>query len=300
MNRLRIQAKFRELFHYLLNAENISLQNGHILSSLNEARTSNDLKDYEFRIFSQWGEDGIIQKLIKSVPIVNKTFVEFGVETFFESNCRFLMMKDNWSGFIIDGSSKNVEKIKNSSYYWKYDLQAIDAFIDRENINDLIKQSGFNEDLGLLSVDLDGVDYWVLEAIKSVRPRILVVEYNAAFGSKRAISVPYRSDFNRTKAHSSNLYWGASLGALVHYAKIAGYDFVGTNSAGINAFFVRSDLTPQSKLSAVSIDEGFTESRFRQSLDENGDLNFTRFEGLHEELAGLPVVNVESMEIEAI
>jgi hypothetical protein len=298
MNRLRIQAKLRELFHVLLNAENISLQNGQILSNLNAELESKNLKDYEFRIFSQWGEDGIIQKLVSSIPIPNRTFIEFGVETFLESNCRFLMMKDNWSGFIIDGSSKNVDKIKNSSFFWKYDLRAIEAFIDRDNINDLIAQSGFHEDLGLLSIDLDGVDYWILEVINTVKPRILVVEYNAAFGSKRAISVPYRADFSRTKAHPSNLFWGASLGAFVHYAKNNGYELVGTNSAGINAFFVRADLVAGSELTVMGIEDGFTDSRFRQSLDENGGLTYIRFDGLQEALARLTVVNVETMEFE--
>ena len=131
------------------------------------------------RIFD---EDGIIQYLINNLAIQNKTFVEFGVEIFEESNTRFLLMNDNWQGMVLDACEADIRYIQQDKIYWQYDLQAKCTWITRENINSLLMASGFGEDLGLLSVDIDGNDYWIWEAIESVRPLIVVVEYNSLLG----------------------------------------------------------------------------------------------------------------------
>jgi hypothetical protein len=192
--------------------DEIKINQGIMLSLLNEGKTTTNLKAYEFKVFSQWGEDGIIQHLTKSIEIKHKTFIEFGVEDFLESNCRFLLMKDDWRGLVIDGSNSNVQRIRNSYFYWRHDLDAVHKFITKENIESVLAASGFDSDLGLLSIDLDGNDYFILEAINNFSPRILICEYNPIFGGARSISVPYQADFRRTNAHHSNLYWGASLG----------------------------------------------------------------------------------------
>ena len=150
-----------------VSTEEIKINQGLILSNLTsiESKKQKNIQDYEFKVFSQWGEDGILQYLIRSIEIKYKTFIEFGVEDFSESNCRFLLMKDNWQGFVIDGSETNIQKLKNSYYYWKYDLECKYKFITKDNINNLLLESGFDKDLGLLSIDLDGNDYYILEAI---------------------------------------------------------------------------------------------------------------------------------------
>ncbi len=295
----KIQSLLAEFRFRLVNSEKDAVHRGVTLSKLNNLQQSKKIQDYEFSVFSQWGEDGIIQKLISSVPIVNKTFIEFGVENFLESNCRFLMTKDNWSGYVIDGSDKNVETIKNSSYYWKFDLVAKSAFITAENINELLKESGFAEDLGLLSLDIDGVDYWVLKAIDAYRPRILILEYNSVFGVDRAVTVPYKVDFIRGKMHHTNLYFGASLPALANLADEKGYFFVGTNSAGGNAFFVRKDVFPVD-LEQMEVREGFTESKFRESRDASGNLTFLSGKSRLDAIRGMAVVNVLNEEEEQI
>ena len=104
--------------------DEVKINQGIILSSLNESKATSNLKEYEFKVFSQWGEDGIIQHLTKSIEIKNKTFIEFGVEDFFESNCRFLLMKDDWKGFVIDGSKSNIQRLKNS-YFSPEDINDI-------------------------------------------------------------------------------------------------------------------------------------------------------------------------------
>jgi len=272
--------------------DQLKMNQGRILIRLNRQLTSRKLQDYEFKVFSQWGEDGIIQKLIDSVEIREKTFIEFGVEHFSESNCRFLMMHDNWSGFVMDGSELNIEACKRSHYYFKYELEARQAFITRDNINELLSHSGFGPDLGILSIDLDGVDYWVAQAITGFTPRILIHEYNALLGTRK-ITVPYDPAFERQKKHYSCLYWGASLGAVTHLANQRGYTLVGTNSACCNAFFVRNDLMTD-KLEALTVEQAYSPSKYREAKDEQGRLTFASGDARLRALAGLPVFNVET------
>lgn len=240
------------------------------IKSLNEI---NSLKDIEFKIFSQWGEDGIIQYLINKIPIENEVFIEFGVENYIESNTRFLLINNNWSGLVIDGSKENIDYIKNDpEIYWKYDLSVVQNFITIENINEIIRECNISGDIGLLSIDIDGNDYWVWENIDCISPRIIICEYNSVFGEYKDISIPYKSDFYRTHEHYSNLYFGASLKALCRLADSKGYEFIGCNSAGVNAFFVRKDLI---KFLDIKEDgKKFIQSKFRESRNKSGDLTF--------------------------
>jgi hypothetical protein len=284
----------------LLNMEkyldDIKINQGLILSKINQNVNSKFLSDYEYKIFSQWGEDGILQHLISNIKITNKTFIEFGVETFEESNCRFLMQKDNWSGLVIDGSTDNIKKLKNRDFYWKHDLNAIAAFITTENINELIKKSNFDSDIGILSIDLDGNDYHIWECIDTIKPRIVVCEYNAVFGLRK-ISTPYSANFNRTKLHYSNLFFGASITALEYLASKKGYSLVGTTSTCGNAFFLRNDLI-NCNIPKVSSLDIFKPSKERQSRDRFGNLNFLSGDSRLEALRGLEVINVENDELE--
>ncbi len=255
-----------------LESDRIRLAIGRQESRLVRASRFRDVRDAEFQVYSQWGEDGIIQYLLGKVPIENPSFVELGVQDYSESNTRFLLCNDNWRGLIIDGGIDHVRFVARRGLDWRYDLTVVSAFITRENIDALIRGAGIEGDIGLLSVDIDGNDYWVLEAIRCVSPRILVVEYNSHFGAEQAITIPYRSDFRRDAAHWSHLYYGASLPALCHFADERGYAFVGSNGAGNNAFFVRRDVL--GPLLALDAKEGWVPSRFRESRDRNGKLSF--------------------------
>jgi hypothetical protein len=265
------------------------------LIKLNKMQSSNNINDYEFRAFSQWGEDGIIQYLVNNLNIEHKSFIEFGVEDFFESNCRFLMMHDYWSGFVIDGSQKNIDKIKSSNYFFKYQLEAKCSFITKENICDILEKSGLPKDLGILSVDIDGIDYFVFEQLSAWKPAIYIFEYNSLFGSTLPVSVPYDPAFQRTQKHSSNVYWGASLPAFDHLAVSRGYSLVGVNMAGSNAFYVRNDLLNE-RVVATNIDDCYRPMSFRESRDEKGDLTFLSGQGKVELVKDLPLVNVVSGE----
>lgn len=295
----RLRSMVRSLFNIEISIGEIKVNQGVILAELNRSKESKNIQNYEFKVFSQWGEDGIIQKLIDSVDIENKTFIEFGVEDFSESNCRFLMFKDNWSGFIIDSSGKNIERANNSYWNWRHDLQVCCSFVTRDNINDLMALSGFEPDAGILSIDIDGVDYFILESLTILRPRILIMEYNSTFGAVRPITVPYDETFDRSSKHFSNLYFGASLAALTYLAEKKGYSLVGTNSAGINAFFVRNDLMSH-KLKRMNAEEAFTVSKVRESRAQSGQLSLARGAAKLELIKGLPVLNVVTGEVEEI
>ncbi len=272
---------------------------GKLLTEQNNKKSdSKNINDYEFQVFSQWGEDGIIQFLVNILNINNKKFIEFGVETYHESNTRFLMMKDNWSGLVIDGSKKNVDLIKKQSLYWKYSLKAVQSFIDVENINTTITDNGFNGEIGILSIDIDGNDYWVTEAINCISPILLIIEYNSSFGSDRAISVPYNPTFVRTKAHHSNLFYGASLPALTHIANIKGYALIGCNSNGNNAFFVRRDKL--ASLKELPVKEAFVDAKFREARNNKGELLYLSGSERYKYIQGLSVVNVITNKIEKL
>jgi hypothetical protein len=254
--------------------------------------TPNSLSDLEFRVSSQFGDDGIISYLVERINPPAKKFIEFGVEAYTEANTRYLLEVKNWSGLIIDGDFRSMRELQKQTLYWRHDLTAVGAFITRENINDLFVANGFSGDIGLLSIDIDGVDYWVWEAINSVNPSIVIAEYNSVFGSRHAITVPYSTDFRRSDAHWSNLYWGASLGALEHLAKLKGYALIGCNSAGNNCYFVREDLLGLTGLQRRNAEEAFVSSKFRESRDSTGRLSFLSGNQRMSPIKNLEVVDV--------
>jgi hypothetical protein len=181
-------------------------------------------------------------------------------------------MNNNCSGLVIDGSPANVNYIKKDDIYWKYDLNAEAAFVTRDNINQIMVKNNFIGEVGLLSIDLDGNDYWIWESITVVQPTMVILEYNSVFGRDNAVTIPYDPDFTRLKAHFSGLYWGASLKALCLLSQKKGYSFVGSNSNGNNAYFVRTEKI--GNLAPVTVTEGYVESRFRESRDKYGRLTY--------------------------
>lgn len=271
---------------------------GKILCAQQRSLSSDNLNDYEFKIFSQWGEDGIIQYLINHIKIDNSVFIEFGVENYQESSTRFLMMNNNWRGLVIDGNEENIADIKRQDWFWKYDLKAVCAFIDCDNINTLLE--GYNN-VGILSIDIDGNDYHIMKAIdfNKINPSILICEYNSVFGKDRSITIPYDKSFYRTNKHYSNLYYGASLPAIANLAKQKGYALVGCCSNGANAFFVRRDLLTEA-ICEKMIEDVFVESRFRECRNTEGSLSYLSGKDRLSIIEGLDVINTETNLIEKI
>jgi hypothetical protein len=258
----------------------------------------NSLADVEFRVTSQWGEDGIIEWLVHKLPGIPTSFVEFGVENYSEANTRFLLQNRGWQGLVIDGSEAHIAHLRSETINWMFDIVSECAFVTAENINDLLRKNGFAGEIGILSVDIDGNDYWVLKAIDCVSPAILICEINGVFGDERAITIPYDPAFDRLKAHHSGQYFGASVRAITELAKEKGYSFVGTNTNGVNAFYVRSDLAGPIVDSIADIKAW--PARHRDSRDASGALNFVRGAGKIELIKHLPVYDIQTGQLKPI
>lgn len=269
---------------------------GKMQSLQNRGLKVKKLSEVEFQVFSQFGDDGIIQYLINHLPIPAKTFIEFGVENYRESNTRFLLINDYWSGFIIDGSKSNIETIKAEQYYSFYDLRVEAAFIKKSNINELLRKSSFEKELGILSIDIDGNDFWIWEEIEHYRPCILICEYNSLFGFK-PYTIQYQEDFVRGINTPFNFY-GTSLKSVFDLSKERGYTFIGCNSAGNNAYFIKNQYFENLSIAAPTLEEGFKFASFSEVWDENR--NALRGEKKINSINGLEVYNTETKQIEHI
>jgi hypothetical protein len=257
-----------------------------------------DYRQAEFRVFSQWGEDGIIQYLLQHVSIDRPIFVEFGVENYTESNTRFLLTNNQWAGLVIDGSAESIDYIRRDQIYWASNLKAENAFITKENINELLSKNGIAGDIGLLSVDIDGNDYWVWQAINTISPRIVICEYNSHFGPAAEVTTPYDAAFVRDNAHFSKIFYGASISALTSLASAKGYSLVASNSVGNNIFFVRNDLI--GKLPVISPTQAYRRAQFREYHDKSGKLTYDEFDTRLNSIKQLPVFDLKSNSLKKI
>jgi hypothetical protein len=292
--RWRIKRKLRELLSLPYRVEVNSRLLGRLTINqiLNSGRMDS-IQKAEFKVSSQGGEDGIIQYIINMIPIENKSFIEFGVQYYTESNTRFLLMNNDWKGLVIDGGKEYIDYIRHDeSVHLMHDLTALQKFITTENINQIFEEAGFVGDIGLMSIDVDGMDYWLWDAVRVVKPRIVICEYNSIFGPERAITVPYSPEFYRRKAHFSELYFGASLAAFCVLAAKKGYEFVGCTSGGVNAFFVRKDVAHQ--LPKLTARDGYVMSHNRESRDRKGAHTYLGGDDRLKVIKGLPVFDVSS------
>lgn len=279
--------------------ENLHISIGELQSRLDRDRNSENFADSGFKVFSQWDEDGQIDFIINRIPEIPKSYIEFGVENYSESNTRFLMMSRHWEGLIIDGSKKNIEYIRRQNYFWQNSLKAVNAFITKENINSLISDNGFSGEVGILSVDIDGNDYWVLDQITCVSPVLVIVEINNLFGSEKKVSIPYNPDFQRFNAHYSGLYYGASLPAFIDLMNRRDYRFIGCNNICNNAFFIRNDFAE--RFQETSAKEAYSPNPARESRNSNGELSYTTgIPSQIEIISTLPVYNFETNKTEKI
>ena len=249
----------------VIKAKLLSLKN-------NKLKKIKNLSDVEFQVYSQWGEDGIIDWIINKFPEIPKSFLEIGTEDYKESNTRFLLTNRNWDGFIIEGDKKAVENIKSQRIYWKHNLKVKNEFITKENINKVIKNFKVPNKIGLLSLDIDGIDYWILKELSVIKPKIIICEYNSLFGLKKSITIPYNKNFIRSQEHYSNLYYGASIRALIDLLKKKKYYLLGTNSAGNNAFFIKNEFLKKTK--NIILKRKIFESKFRESRNKKNKLNY--------------------------
>lgn len=191
-----------------------------------------------FKTYSQNEEDGIIEEIFRRIGTTSRTFVEFGVDDGLENNSLKLLL-EGWRGLWLEGSPDNVDTIRQKFADVIADGRLVvnHAFIDRDNINGIIGRT-FTGEIDLISIDIDGNDIYVMEALEVVNPRVIIIEYNGKFRPPISIAQAYDPGFIWAKRD----YTGASLAAIEKVAAEKGYSLVGCNIMGINAFLVRNDL----------------------------------------------------------
>ena len=209
--------------------------------------------DIGFKCHSQCDEDGILLFLFSVIGTTNKLSVEICAGDGIECNTTNLILNHGWHGLLVDGSAKKVDKgiayFQTSKHSYVYPPRFVCTWIKRGTINHLLTSNGFTGEIDLLSLDLDGVDYWIWEAMDAISPRVVVVEYQCILGPDRAWTVPYADDFTFRNYPSAQgptggmpNFFGASLMAFVKLARKKGYRLVCVNRLEFNAFFVKSGI----------------------------------------------------------
>ena len=237
------------------------------------AAAAGGIHEAEYGVLSQHGEDGILDFLIGLIGEKSRLFLEFGFSPL-ECNCLLLAMERRFGGVFIDGDELNASDLnKAASLFGLENVHAIRRLLNRENIEKTIRQAGLSGDIDVLSIDVDGNDFWLWEALRCVSPRIVVIEYNASLGPDRSITVPYDPSFERSRKHPSGWYHGASLEALVRLGRRKGYRLVGCDSMGVNAFFVREDCVPD-ELPPVPARQAYRDHKGRLRRGFSADQQF--------------------------
>jgi hypothetical protein len=214
---------------------------------------------YGFKVYSQSDEDGIIQEIFNRVGTRNRIFVEFGVESGIECNSVKLLV-EGWRGLWLDGGTKHVAQIRTHFRTFIDDrrLTANEAFVVAENINSLLEQGGVTGEIDFLSIDIDNNDYWVWKEITAIKPRVVAIEYNATLRPPMSLVVPYDPE----RRWDGTNYFGASLEALVRLGRDKGYQIVGCNFSGANAFFVREDIAEDLFVKPATAEEHYEPPRY--------------------------------------
>ncbi|MDK1024630.1 MAG: hypothetical protein QGD92_10410 [Gammaproteobacteria bacterium] len=203
------------------------------------SENSSSLIPYGYKVFSQHDEDGIIREIFNRIGVTNKTFVEFGIGNGLENNSHALLFAD-WRGLWIEASRRSVNTIRKqfSEIIRTGQLTVVEAFITRDNINSLIVDNFDATEIDMLSIDIDGNDYHVLEAINCINPRLIVLEYNAKF----APPIEYCMDYDESGSWDHDDCFGASIKFLENRLHGRGYSLVACGMTGLNCFFVQSEL----------------------------------------------------------
>jgi len=205
------------------------------------------LHNVEFRVFSQNGEDGILHYIFSLIGTTNKRCVEICAGDGIECNTANLIVNHGWHGLLFDGQEALLDRGRKfyaqckETQIWPPKL--VSAWITVENVNELIASHGFTGEIDLLSLDMDGMDWWIWKAIETIMPRVVVVEVANWFPPTQAVTVPYRPDFQAIYDKNYGLFYGgASLGAFVALAKKKGYRLIGCHRYAFNIFFMRDNV----------------------------------------------------------
>lgn len=244
--------------HELLNGTAAASQATQILlrmqyrELLRKAAPLPDFRDVEFRCFSQNGEDGILVYLFALLGTTNRKVVELCAGSGMECNAANLIINHGWRGLLIDGDPEQIAVGKEFYARCKNTFSApptlVASWVTPEIVNDLLRTHDFAGEIDLLSLDMDGNDYWVWRALDCIRPRVIILEFNAGCGPEKSLTMRYDPDF-RPDYSRPPYRFGASLPAFVKLAREKGYRLVGVQSLGFNALFIQTgvgeDLFPE-------------------------------------------------------
>ena len=194
------------------------------------------LADFELRAYSQNGEDGVLAEILRRIGVENRFFVEFGVESGVEGNCVYLADVAGWQGLFMEADDQ-MYRLLERKYRPRAGIRTTQAIVSPENIEQLLDEAEVPAEPDVLSIDVDGQDYWIWEAIDRRRPRVVVIEYNSALDPGRRLVQP-----KEVPSWDGTDYFGASLGAIRFLGERKGYRLVHTELAGSNAFLVRAEL----------------------------------------------------------
>ena len=234
-----------------------------------------DLLSERFGYLSQNEEDGLLLALFKRVGATDRRFVEIGCGMN-GGNSGFLVQECGWSGLMVDAKTASIEKVMIR--FKGHPVRVAKQRVSREGVNTMLEKFGFTGELDFLSIDIDGMDYWVWEAVTASSPRVVAIEYNWLFGAEHAVTIPYAAEFDLS-AIGNRGYRGASLAALAHLGRAKGYRLVATER--VNAFFLRNDLAPG--IREIDVARGY-----------RAPLNIARGKDVYQKIsrAGLPLVDV--------
>lgn len=266
-----------------------------INSSRAAAPTFTQLWDAEFKIFSQFGEDGILDYLCQSIGLSKPKVLEIGAGNFTECNSRFLAEFRNASVFAVDDRDDLIHQIDKLPLKWKNHVFGLKDWVTTQNIQSIIECARVKlMGIDIFSLDLDGNDYWVLEKCDLKGVSIIVVEYNPLFGSKMCVSVLKDDKFDRTLKHPSWLYFGASLKAFNSLLEKKGFRFIGSNRVGNNAFYICNEKLGQINLALPEDLKPYTDWRIRESRGSDGQLSYLSGNLRLDQIKDMLVIDVET------
>lgn len=271
---VQIFSKFR-LRNNLVNFIKFQLGTSNLISNSKNYDKFTDINQAENKIYSQNGEDGIIDFLIQKLKINKPNFIEIGIGEYVEANTRFLYDRFYPKGLVIDQIENLKKKVFSNIKSWKGDLRVIESEVSSKNINKVLNEN-CDFEIDIFSLDIDGIDYWIIDQLENNISKIFVAEYNPVFGDNLEVTIPNIENFNRSDYHFSNLCYGVSLKLLIKIMKKKGFYFIGTNLLKNNAFFVSENFPKEKYFPNIKIKKlnYYTDSNVRESRDERGNLNY--------------------------
>ena len=298
----KISKRIREFLRLALTVEpvnqkiNIGLLTSHAMSA--RKHSMKDLWDAEFRVFSQFGEDGIVDLLLDELQISKPRIMEIGAGDFSECNSRFALHKRNCSAYLVDMREDLQRGLQESEIRWKASVAVEIAKIDEKNIKDIeSRASKFLKYIDVISLDIDGIDFWIAQHINWNGIKIAIVEYNPVFGAKLSVSIPKDTFSSRFEYHYSGLVYGASLLAWIEFFASKDMRFVGTNRAGNNAFFVPSSLADNLpfRLPDISQLDAYVDWQIRDSRNQDQTLSSLSLEHARDLISGVELINTQTL-----